>query len=463
MTAPAHAPREVQRALRMSLGEAASHAVMLGLSESWLGAFAIALGHEALALALLATVPLLVGALAQLVAAPLAELLGGRKALVITGAVLQAAAQIGFIVIATTGETRLWPLLLVKTTFWASGAVIAPAWGAWMGTLTEHVVRARYFAVRSSIAETALLLAFGGAGVWLHGADPSSSLMRFTAMFAIALVARTVSALFLVVQWDPGAPADTPRESVPRRIVGAAKGSRWRTAVYLGVMMFGGHVAIPFFTPYMLRVLRLDFGEFAFLLALSIFAKAVTFPLCHRVADRIGLRRLLIVSGFGVAALPLVWATFSSYGALVLVQLVGGMTWAGLEYASFQLLLQSSRSEHRLEFLALASALSGALQLAGALTGSAVLDQIGYAGLFVASALLRGIAIGVLVVVVRPLDFAARLPRVFVRLLGTRPNAGAIRTAVLEDPPAAEPPAATASPPADVDGPSGVPERSSRW
>ncbi len=455
MSASTGPPREVQRALRMSLGEAASHAVMLGLSESWLGAFAIALGHEALALALLATVPLLVGAIAQLVAAPLAELVGGRKALVITGAVLQAAAQIGFIVLATTGETRLLPLLLVKTVFWASGAVIAPAWGAWMGTLTEHVGRARYFAVRSSLAEAALLLAFGGAGLWLHGADPSASLGRFTTMFAIALVARTVSALFLVVQWDPGAPADAPRESVPRRIASAAKGSRWRTAVYLGVMMFGGHVAIPFFTPYMLRVLRLDFGEFAFLLALSIFAKAVTFPLCHRVADRIGLKRLLIVAGFGVAALPLVWAQFSSFGVLVAVQLVGGMTWAGLEYASFQLLLQSSRAEHRLEFLALASALSGALQLAGALTGSALLDNVGYAGLFVTSALLRGVAIGVLVIAVRPVDFAARLPRVFVRLLGTRPNAGAIRTAVLEDVPATEAEGGDPAAPA-----TGVPDRS---
>ena len=439
MSASSPPTAQVQRALRMSLGEAMFHAVMLGLSESWLGALAVALGHEALALALLATVPLLIGALAQLFSPWLETVVGGRKQLVVAGAVLQAVAQVGFIGIAVSGETRLWPLLLVKTLFWTSGAVIAPAWGAWMGTLTEHVVRARYFAVRSSLAETALLLAFGSAGVWLHGADPRESLGRFTAMFAVALVARTVSALFLGAQWDPG--GSTPDASVPvvRRIAAAARDSRWRIAVYLGVMMFGGHVAIPFFTPYMLRVLQLDFGAFAFLLAVSIFAKAVSFPLCHRVADRIGLRQLLLFAGVGVAALPLLWAAFDAFWVLVLVQLVGGITWAGLEYASFQLLLQSSRAEHRLEFLSLASSLSGALQLTGALTGSALLGGLGYEGLFVASALLRGVALGVLVVVVRPLDVAVRLPRVFVRLLGTRPNAGAIRTAVLEDEAAAAP------------------------
>lgn len=426
---------QVHRALRLSLGEAMFHAVMLGLSESWLGALAVALGHGPLALALLATVPLLVGALAQLASPFLETHLGGRKRLVVAGAVLQAFAQIGFVWIAGSGESRLLPLLGIKTVFWASGAVIAPAWGAWMGTLTEHVSRARYFAVRSSLSETALLLAFGGAGIWLHGADPLDSLGRFTAMFAVALVARTVSASFLVGQWDPGGGPSGASEPVLTRVRAAATSSRWRVAIYLGVMWFGGHVAIPFFTPYMLRVLQLDFGTFAFLLALSILAKAVSFPLCHRIADRIGLRQLLVVAGIGVAALPLWWAAFDSLAMLVIVQLLGGVAWAGLEYASFQLLLQSSSAEHRLEFLSLASSLSGVMQLAGALTGSALLSGIGYEGLFVASAILRGVALGVLIVAVRPLDFAARLPRVFVRLLGTRPTAGAIRTAVLEDRP----------------------------
>jgi hypothetical protein len=46
---------------------------------------------------------------------------------------------------------------------------------------------------------------------------------------------------------------------------------------------------------------------------------------------------------------------------------------------------------------------------------------------------LRGVALGVLLVALRPLELAAQLPRLFVRLLGTRPNAGAIRAAVLEE------------------------------
>ena len=80
--------------------------------------------------------------------------------------------------------------------------------------------------------------------------------------------------------------------------------------------------------------------------------------------------------------------------------------------------------------------LPAGLQLAGALTGSWLLTSgtVSYPLLFAISTVLRGTALVVLVVAVRPLVLAA-LPRLFVRLNGVRPNAGAIRGAVLEPEP----------------------------
>ncbi len=421
-----------RRALRGSIAEGMCHAMMLGWSESYLGAFAVELGHDALALALLATVPLLVGALMQLLAAPLVHLLGSRKRLVVLGAALQAVSQLGFLAIAMAGDRRLSTLLVVKSVFWASGSLIAPPWGAWMAGLTAEVRRERYFALRSGMVELALLVAFGAGGVWLDSAQGGTR-ERFAVLFALAMLARTTSAVLLAWQYDPGG---SPSGGAPTfaRLFEAAKGARWRVALYLGAMMFGANVAIPYFTPHMLRNLGFDFGEFALLLATSIAAKAVTFPLCHRIAARIGLRRLLLFSGIGVAALPLWWSFATTVESLLFAQLIGGATWAGLEYASFQLLLQSAAEHRRLEFLSLSSSLTGAMQLAGALTGSWLLTSgtADYPELFAISTALRGIALGVLVVAVRPLVFAA-LPRLFVRLNGVRPNAGAIRGAVLDE------------------------------
>lgn len=429
--AESSADLRTRRALRASVAEGMCHAMMLGWSESYLGAFAVELGHDALALALLATVPLLVGALLQLLAAPLVHMVGGRKRLVVLGAAIQAVSQIGFLVIASAGDRRLWTLLAVKTLFWASGSLIAPPWGAWMAGLTAQVRRERYFAIRSGMIELALLVAFSLGGLWLDS-GPQGALDRFAILFAMALVARTSSAVLLAWQYDPGTAPPSGEPSFDR-VVDAAKRSRWRVALYLGAMMYGANVAIPYFTPHMLRNLGFTFGEFALLLAVSIAAKAVCFPLSHRIAQKIGLRRLLLFAGIGVALLPLWWTFATTVQSLVFAQLVGGATWAGLEYASFQLLLQSAPEHRRLEFLSLSSSLTGALQLAGALTGSWLLTSgtVGYPMLFAISTVLRGTALVVLVVAVRPLVLAA-LPRLFVRLNGVRPNAGAIRGAVLE-------------------------------
>lgn len=424
-----------RRALRGSVVEGMCHALMLGWSESYLGAFAVAQGHGPLALALLSTLPLVVGASLQLGASALVHALGHRRHVIVLGATLQALSQLGFIAIAVGDDRRLWPLLTVKCVFWGSGALIAPAWGAQMASLTQWVRRQRYFAIRSGMAETALLLAFAAGGVWLHQAQGELARQRFAWMFAAALVARAVSAVLLAWQYDPDHLGRDARPPSLANFLEAARASRWRISIYIGAMMFGASIAIPFFTPHMLGNLGLGFDEYALLLSASILAKALSFPLCHRIAAAIGLRRLLVISGIGVAILPLLWIPFETVTPLLGAQLLGGVVWAGLEYASFQLLLSSAAEHHRLEFLSLSGALGSLLQLAGALCGSWLLASgvLDYAMVFLVSAVLRAAALGVLVIVIRPLDLAVALPRLILRINGVRPTGGSIRGAIIDE------------------------------
>src|SRR6187549_2410755 len=83
-------------ALKISVVEGMLHASMVGVAESYLGAFAVELGHRDGALALLATIPLLAGSSAQLLASPLVSVLGSRKRLVVLGAAMQALTHVAF-------------------------------------------------------------------------------------------------------------------------------------------------------------------------------------------------------------------------------------------------------------------------------------------------------------------------------------------------------------------------------
>src|SRR3954462_9190342 len=105
------AKSSLDAALKLSILDGMLHALMLGVSESYFGACAVALGHSDTALALLVTLPLCAGALAQAFTGPLVLLLGSRKRLVVMGAVLQALSHIGLFAVAWLGVQSFWPLL----------------------------------------------------------------------------------------------------------------------------------------------------------------------------------------------------------------------------------------------------------------------------------------------------------------------------------------------------------------
>lgn len=424
----------VQRALRLSVIEGMLHAVMVGLSESYLGALAVELGHRDTALALLTTLPMMLGAGAQLLSGPLSGLIGGRKRVIVLGGALQAAAHVAFVAIAWTGSQSLAALLFAKIAFWISGSIIAPAWGAWMATLTEGVRRDRYFAWRSWFVNLALLGSLSAAGATLNVARQTGQLLHaFAILIAGALLARALSTAVLAAQHDPAA-REPVEAGARRRIRRALDTGDWRIPFYLAALMFSAFISVPFFTPYMLESLQLTYAEFALVSGTAILTKALAFPLHHRLAVHFGLPSVLLGSGIGVALTPFLWA-IAGMPEIYWVQVLSGASWAGLEYASYQLLLESSTRECRTEFLSLSGALSGIFQLLGALCGGQLLAGLAltYPDVFILSALLRGLSLGFLVVSAATIAATARLPKLFFRLLGSRPTAGDMRRPFVEE------------------------------
>ncbi|MBN2357842.1 MAG: MFS transporter [Deltaproteobacteria bacterium] len=412
LTAP-----KVRRTLTWSLVDGACYAVMVGVCESYLSVLAVELGHRDTALALLVTVPMLCGALVQLLTGPLVGWLGQGRRLVVVGAALQAICHLGFLWIALDDERRLWPLLVVKTLFAASGAVIVPAWNAWMTNLTEGIDRERYFARRSGLVYAVLLASYLLGGVLLdRGRVRGELLGAFALLFAVGLLARVLSAGALAMQRDDGGGRGGVRPL--QRLRDALARSRWQVALFTGAVMLGAYVSVPFFAPYMLLELKLDYCDYALLTSVSLLAKSVAFPLFHRVGNRFGLRPTLAGAGLGVALVPFCWWLFPSYSVLLLVEIGSGIAWAGFEFASFQLLIQSAASGGSVEFFSLSNALSGVLQLAGSLLGSFALAHfaLAYREIFFGSSLLR--ALPLLILLWPPALAGARrpLPRLFLRI-----------------------------------------------
>ncbi len=387
------------------------YAVMVGVMESYLGALAVELGHRDAALAIFATVPLVCGALAQLFSAPVVAYFGGPRRFVVAGAAVQAATHVAFGVIAATGERRMLPLLIAKIAYWVSAMAIAPAWNSWMTLLTENVPRARYFAWRSSALQVCLLFAFVGAGFYLEEGRASGDVLRaFAVLSSIGLSARLAGTFLLAAKYDPTPPLARDGARMRARLAEAIASGRYRVPIFIGALMFGAQIAIPFFTPYMLRTLGLGFVGYAWLTAASIMAKALSFPLWRRASDRWGDGFVLVSSTAAMALVPLFWARTTSYEELFLVQAVSGVAWGGYEFASLQILMRQAPKSVAVEYFSLASTLSGVAQVLGSLTGSFLLSVVGldYRGVFLVSAMGRGLALALLVPAFRASPAKAR-------------------------------------------------------
>src|SRR5512145_2075504 len=96
---PAPPAREIPRLcpaprhdMRCSIGDAASYSVMVGIGETYLAAFALALGTGEIFAGLIATLPMLAGATVQLATPWALRRLRSYRAWVVLCASLQAAA-----------------------------------------------------------------------------------------------------------------------------------------------------------------------------------------------------------------------------------------------------------------------------------------------------------------------------------------------------------------------------------
>lgn len=136
----------------------------------------------------------------------------------------------------------------------------------------------------------------------------------------------------------------------------------------------------------------------------------------------------MTVSVIGIAIVPSMWVWATSFADLVVVQVVGGIVWAGFEYASFQLLLGSSPKGSEIEFFSVSSTLTSVLQLSGSLLGTALLERgADFHSVFLLSSLLRFLPLFLLMPVAIRLGRGIRLRRFFPRIISVRPGGGVVR------------------------------------
>lgn len=390
----------LRKDLRASLGDGSAYSVMVGIGETYLPVFVLAMGLGEVASGLISTIPLLIGSLLQLISPWVIRWLGSNRRWVVLNAVVQSLAFVPLFVGAVMGSMPLWLIFAIASIYWAASLGCGPAWNTWMGALVPARVRASFFARRSRASQIATLIGFLTGGMLLQAATPSRELWAFALLFLVAGVCRFISASFLFTMREPELPINEYRRV---SFLSMLRGHpNTGLLVFLLLIQVSAQVSGPYFTPYMRQHLHMPYWQYTAVFAMQFAAKFLAMPYFGKIAQRLGADRLLWMSSLGVIPLAALWIVSDSFYYLLLVQALAGIFWGGYELAYLLLFFETLPAKERTSLLTNFNVANSAAICLGSLFGGWVLTNLGddrqtYYMLFGLSSSLRAIVVSGLV------------------------------------------------------------------
>jgi MFS family permease len=432
---------QLRRNMVASTSDAAAYGVMVGVGETFLPAFALAVGLGEVTAGIVGSVPLMAGGLLQLISLWALSRGFPQKWWVVLSAGLQALAFLPLIWVAYHGSVSGPVLLAIASFYWAAGLASGPAWNSWIERIIPKSMRANYFAKRTRASQLATLVGFVAGGLLLqYGRQSGWVLTAFAALFTTAFVARLISASLLAMHRVPTlneivttrtnkSPA-LPAIAAPMNKAYSGK----HLLIYLVLVQGMVQISGPYFTPYMLKHLNLSYAAFTGLIAVAFVAKVISLAAWGQLARRRGAGWLLTVGGTAIVPLSSLWIVSQSYYWLVFIQTINGVAWAAYELGLFLMFFEALPVERRVRMLTYYNMANTSAWCIGATVGACLLSYWGttveaYYMLFGLSAIGRIFAVFYLYAT-RP-ELKVRVTQIGLRVLGIRPGGSPLESPIL--------------------------------
>lgn len=405
----------LRRDLCASVWDAGAYSVMVGIAETYFGAFALALGLGSAGAGLMVTLPVLLGSMLQLITPWGVRRLGSHKKWIVSAIFIQVGC---LLLLPLAGLASIKGVATIvafgaATLYWAMQFTAGGPWNTWMEELVPLRVRTRFFACRQRTSQICLLTGFAIGGLALQfGRAYEAELLVFAAIFLTAATCRAISGSFMAKQSEPSR-GRIQEEQISLVQLLSRKGSipGGRLVVYLLAMQVAVQTSGPYFTPFMLKQEGWSYITFMLLIGLSFLGKVLALPFWGRVGQKVGATRLMWIGGLAIVPISGGWLIAdlipqwqwnvlgcelsASMIWIAVLQLISGVAWASYELAMALQFLHGIPRKQRTSMLTLYHFGNSAAMVLGALIGLAVFQILGeghntYMTLFVLSSILRG-------------------------------------------------------------------------
>jgi MFS family permease len=416
----------VEKSLKYSVADGSAHAAMLGLTESYIVPFALALRATTAHVGLLVSIPHLIMALSQLTTPGMVARASSRKAFILPVVLVHALLWLPILLIPYIfpGD-KIWWLIGLITLSAVFGSLGNPAWGSIMADLVPEGQRGRYFGLRGRVCGFVALVFSFVAGAVLQQVT-GNPFLGFSAIFGGAMLFRLVSWYFISRMHEPSITRVKKDHVRLITIVRKLRTSNLgRFTIYVSSINMVTCLASPFFSVYMLRDLNFSYLTYVAVNATATIANLIFLTFWGKRTDRAGNIKIVKITSLLIPLVPLLWIINHHLYFLIPVQILSGFAWSGFNLASGNFLYDAAPRENRTQYIALFNATNGIAICLGSLVGGYLAPHLPHLldnnllALFLISGILRG---AVAISLSRTFSEVRRVPKVgTLDLLISRP------------------------------------------
>ncbi|MEM2121084.1 MAG: MFS transporter [Candidatus Woesearchaeota archaeon] len=366
----------IKKSLKYSIKEASANSVMVGCGESFVSAFIIKLGATNFQVGLLTSLSNLIGSISQVISTDITDFTKKRKKIILYSILTQSLIWVPMVL-----NVLFWKSIYLTIFLFAlyafSGNFLIPPWSSILGDIVDKKQGGFFFGRRNAIAGFTAFTTSLIAGFFLNKISSVHSLLGFAILFLIASIARLVSLYYMRLIYEPEYNVSKEWYFSLLQFIKRMYYNNFGTFVlYLFFMMIAVAIASPYFSIYMLTVLKFNYFTFIILNATHTLTSYLIMTYWGKYSDIYGNKKVLTICGFLVPLYPLLWIFSSNFYYLLLVQIIGGVAWGGFDLSASNFVYDAVTPQRRARCVSYSNFFKGVGVFFGVMIGAFLLGRV---------------------------------------------------------------------------------------
>ncbi|MGV8151331.1 MAG: MFS transporter [Candidatus Woesearchaeota archaeon] len=358
-----------------------------GFTESFIMPFAIALSASNGMLAIINSVPQLLGSFFQLFSLEALKFFKTRSNLIFWSALIQAFMWLPLLIMPFVAKDQLWIILLFISLEVILGQFQGPIYNSILGDIVSDDKRGEFFGRRNRIVNLMNFISTFIAGfiiTYFQKFDNGVAhyvFFGFAILFFIAFVSRVIAAFYKKKVYDPEFKPVEHNTSFIKFLKNMTHDNYGIFVMYVFLFKLAASISAPFFALYLLKDLSMGYVYFTIIMGASIAASFFAMTYFGKIIDRHGSKRVLTISGFLIPFAPLLMilaiyikSPLWVFLFLLFEEILSGIVWAGFNLSTSAFLFDATDKEHRVKHISYYNFIVGIGIFLGSIIGALLID-----------------------------------------------------------------------------------------